>query len=117
MRRHITFANGYATRVTSELTFKPAYLINYVGKSRPSIDMQLMLSFKDMVDVGVGARSGHGFAALIKLSAMRYVTISYAYDVTMNKIRYTAGSSHEIVIGLRACKEGSKMYVPCAAYD
>jgi len=117
VRRHITFANGYATRVTSELTFKPAYLINYVGKSRPSIDMQLMLSFKDMVDVGVGARSGHGFAALIKLSAMRYVTISYAYDVTMNKIRYTAGSSHEIVIGLRACKEGSKMYVPCAAYD
>jgi hypothetical protein len=70
-----------------------------------------------MVDVGVGARSGHGFAVLIKLSAMRYVTIGYAYDVTMNKIRYTAGSTHEIVIGLRACKEGSKMYVPCAAYD
>ena len=43
--------------------------------------------------------------------------IGYAYDVTMNKIRYTAGSTHEIVIGLRACKEGSKMYVPCAAYD
>lgn len=117
MRRHFTFSNGYATRITEELTFKPAYLINYVGKSRPSIDGQLVLSFKDMVDVGIGARSGHGFSALFKLSAIRYVTIGYAYDVTMNKIRYTSGSSHEIVVGIRACKQGSKLYVPCAAYD
>lgn len=117
VRRHITFANGYATRISQELTFKPAFLINYVGKSRPSIDGQLVLSFKDMVDVGIGARSGHGFSALLKLSAIRYVTIGYAYDVTMNKIRYVSGSSHEIVVGIRACKEGNKMYVPCAAYD
>lgn len=117
VRRHITFANGYATRISQELTFKPAFLINYVGKSRPSIDGQLVLSFKDMVDVGVGARSGHGFSALIKLSAIRYITIGYAYDVTMNKIRYVSGSTHEIVVGIRACKEGNKMYVPCAAYD
>jgi type IX secretion system PorP/SprF family membrane protein len=117
VRRHYTFANGYATRISSELTFKPAFLINYVGKSRASIDGQLVLSFKDMVDVGIGARSGHGFSALLKLSAIRYVTIGYAYDVTMNKIRYVAGSTHEIVVGIRACKEGNKLYVPCAAYD
>jgi type IX secretion system PorP/SprF family membrane protein len=117
LRRHYSFANGYATRISSELTFKPAYMINYVGKSRPSVDAQLILSFKDMVDVGVGARSGHGFSALIKLSAIRYITIGYAYDVTMNKIRYVAGSTHEIVVGIRACKEGSKLHVPCAAYD
>jgi len=53
----------------------------------------------------------------LKLSAMRYVTIGYAYDVTMNKIRYISGSTHEIVVGIRACKEPSKMHVPCAAYD
>jgi type IX secretion system PorP/SprF family membrane protein len=117
VRRHFTFANGYATRVTEELTFKPAFLINYVVKSRPSVDGQLVMSFKDMFDVGVGARSGHGFSALVKLSAIRYITIGYAYDVTMNKIRYVAGSTHEVVVGLRACKEGSKMHVPCAAYD
>jgi len=117
VRRHLTFANGYATRLSQELTFKPAFLINYVGKSKASIDGQLVLSFKDMVDVGIGARSGHGFSALLKLSALRYITIGYAYDVTMNKIRYVSGSTHEIVVGVRACKEGNKMYVPCAAYD
>ncbi|MFM7234112.1 MAG: PorP/SprF family type IX secretion system membrane protein [Flavobacteriales bacterium] len=117
IRRHVTFANGYATRVTKELSFKPSYLINYVGKSKLSIDGQLMLSYKDMFDVGIGARSGHGISALFKIAAVNYITFAYAYDVTMNKIRYVAGSTHEIVVGIRACKELSRLPVPCAAYD
>jgi hypothetical protein len=103
--------------LTGELTFKPAFLINYVGKSRASIDAQALLSYKDIVDVGLAARSGHGFSALVKIAAIQYLTVGYAYDVTLNKIRYVAGSTHEIVIGLRACKEGNKLHVPCSAYD
>jgi type IX secretion system PorP/SprF family membrane protein len=117
VQRHFTFANGYARRLTGELTFKPAFLINYVGKSRASIDAQVLLSYKDKFDVGLGARSGHGFSALVKIAAIQYLTVGYAYDVTLNKIRYVAGSTHEIVIGLRACKEGNKLHVPCSAYD
>ncbi len=117
LRRHISFANGFATRITKELSFKPAYLINYVGKSKPSIDGQLMLSYKDMFDVGIGARSGHGISALFKIATLNYFSFAYAYDVTMNKIRYVAGSTHEVVLGLRACKQKEKNHVPCAAYD
>ena len=117
VQRHYTFANGYARRLTGELTFKPAFLINYVGRSRASIDVQALLSYQDKFDVGVGARSGHGFSALVKFSAIQYLSIGYAYDVTLNKIRYVAGSTHEIVIGIRACKEASKLHVPCSAYD
>jgi type IX secretion system PorP/SprF family membrane protein len=117
LRRHYTFANGYATRLTEELSFKPAFLINYVGKSRSSIEAQFILDYKDMVDVGIAARSGHGFSALIKLGIIKYVTVAYAYDITMNKIRYDGASTHEIILGIRACKEGNPLHVPCAAYD
>jgi len=78
VQRHFTFANGYARRLTGELTFKPAFLINYVGKSRASIDAQALLSYKDKFDVGVGARSGHGFSALVKFAAIQYLSIGYA---------------------------------------
>jgi type IX secretion system PorP/SprF family membrane protein len=117
LRRHYTLANGYAMRLTEELTFKPAFLLNYVGRSRSSLEAQLLLSYKDRVDVGLGARSGHGFSALLKLSVVKYVTVAYAYDITMNKIRYNGASTHEIIIGIRACKEGNPLHVPCAAYD
>ncbi len=117
LRRHYTLANGYAMRLTEELSFKPAFLLNYVGKSRSSIEAQLLLNYKDLVDVGIGARSGHGFSALLRLSVVKYVTVAYAYDITMNKIRYNGASSHEVIIGIRACKEGNPLHVPCAAYD
>jgi type IX secretion system PorP/SprF family membrane protein len=117
LNRHYTLANGYAIRLTEELTFKPAFLINYVGRSRSSLEAQLLLNYKDRVDVGLGARSGHGFSALLRLSVVKYVTLAYAYDITMNKIRYNGASTHEIIIGIRACKEGNPLHVPCAAYD
>lgn len=117
LKRHFTFANGYAMRLTEEMSFKPAFLINYVGKSRSSIDAQFILDYKDMVAVGVAARSGHGFSALLKLSVVNYVTVAYAYDITMNKIRYDGASTHEIILGIRACTKPNPLHVPCAAYD
>lgn len=117
LRRHWTVANGYAMKLTEELVFKPAFLLNYAGKSRSSLEAQFILNFKDMIDVGLAGRSGHGFTGLIKLSVIRYVTIAYAYDITMNKIRYTGAGSHEIILGIRACKEENPLHVPCAAYD
>lgn len=117
LRRHYTLANGYAIRLTEELTFKPAVLLNYVGKSRNSLEAQLILNYKDMVDLGIAARSGHGISALIKLSVVPYVTIAYAYDITLNKLRYEGASSHEIIIGIRACTKKNPLHVPCAAYD
>jgi type IX secretion system PorP/SprF family membrane protein len=117
LRRHYTLANGYAMRLTEELTFKPAFLLNYVGRSRSSLEAQLLLNYKDRVDVGIGGRSGHGFSALLRLSVVKHVTVAYAYDITMNKIRYNGASTHEIIIGIRACKEGNPLHVPCAAYD
>jgi type IX secretion system PorP/SprF family membrane protein len=117
LRRHWTIANGYAIRVSEELAFKPAFLINYVGKSKASIDAQFLLDYKDMVSVGLAGRSGHGFSALLKLSVVKYVTIAYAYDITMNKIRYDGASTHEIIMGIRACTKANPLHVPCAAYD
>lgn len=117
LNRHYTLANGYAIRVSDELTFKPAFLLNYAGKSRSSLEAQCVLDFKDMVGVGIGARSGHGFSALLKVSAMKYVTFAYAYDVTLNKIRYQGANTHEIIIGIRACRTYDPLHVSCSAYD
>jgi len=117
LTRHWTFANGYAMRISEELSFKPAFLLNYAGKSRSSIDAQFLLDFKDMIAIGIAARSGHGFSALMKLSMLKYVTIAYAYDITVNKIRYDGASTHELILGIRACTKANPLHVPCAAYD
>ncbi len=117
LQTHWTFANGYAVELGDDLTFKPALLLNYVAKSKPSLEGQALMDYKDIVAVGLGARSGHGFSALLKVSALKYVTLAYAFDITANKLRYDGKNGHEIIIGIRACKANNPLHVPCSAYD
>jgi hypothetical protein len=91
--------------------------LNYVGKSKPSLEGQAMLEFKKVIAVGIAGRSGHGGSALLKLDALPFLTIAYAYDITANRLRYAATNSHEITLGFRACGLKERNHVPCAAYD
>jgi len=117
MRRHLTLAYGKAIQLNDKFTFKPALLLNYVGKSRTSLEGQAMLEYKKVIALGIAGRSGHGGSALIKLDALPYLTIAYAYDITANRLRYAATNSHEITLGFRACGLKERNHVPCAAYD
>ena len=103
--------------MSDDLTFKPAVLLNYVGKSRASLEGQAMIDYKKRVAFGVGVRGGNGLSALLKLDVIKYLTIAYGYDMTLSKIRYSESGSHEVTLGFRACSDRDKAHVPCAAYD
>lgn len=117
MRRHLTLAYGKAIQMNEKFTFKPALLLNYVGQSKASIEAQAMLEYKKIIAFGFAGRSGHGGSALVKLDALPYLTIAYAYDITANRLRFAAMNSHEITLGFRACGLKERNHVPCAAYD
>lgn len=117
LKAHWTFANGYAVKLGDDLTFKPAVLLNYVAQSKASLEGQGMMDYKEKFALGIGARSGHGFSGLLKITALQYVTLAYAFDITANKLRYDGKNSHEIIIGIRACKSQNPLHVPCSAYD
>jgi type IX secretion system PorP/SprF family membrane protein len=115
--RHYTFSAGRSIRMNKDLFFKPAFLVNYVPGSKMSLDMQALLEFREKVTVGLAARTGNGLAAIIKLGLIKYVTVAYAYDMTLSKMRYGGLHTHEIVLGIRACASKERYHVPCAAYD
>jgi type IX secretion system PorP/SprF family membrane protein len=117
LMRHYTFAVGRAIKVSDDILFKPAALLNYVGKSKPSVEAQALVAYKEKVTVGVAGRAGNGLSVLMKLDVIKHVTIAYAYDLTASRLRNQGASSHELTIGLRACAEKEKFHVPCAAYD
>lgn len=117
LRRHYTLVYGRAFKMSDDLSFKPAVLLNYVGRSKASLDAQAILDFRQKVALGLGARGGHGITALLKLDVIPHCTIAYAYDLALSKIRNAGSSSHEITLGIRACSDKEKTAVPCAAYD
>lgn len=117
LKPHWTFANGYATKMADDFMFKPAFLINYVPQSKLSIEGQAMIEYRDVVGLGVSARTGHGVSALFRITVLQYVSLAYAFDLTANKLRYDGKNSHEVILGIRACKSADPRLVPCAAYD
>ncbi|MBL7943069.1 MAG: type IX secretion system membrane protein PorP/SprF [Flavobacteriales bacterium] len=117
IKRHYHFTAGRSIRMNDDLYFKPAININFVSASDPDFDFTAQLEYREKVTIGLGGRFGVGLTGLIKLSVIKYVTLAYAYDLTVNPLRVDGLNTHEIIIGIRACSGDEKSKVPCAAYD
>lgn len=117
MRRHFTLAAGRAIEMQDGFSFKPSAMIKYVGNSRMSLDATAMFDYNSMVELGVGFRSGNGLTGLFRVDLFKYVTLAYAYDFALSRIRFDGRNTHEVIIGIQACARGEGSKAPCAAYD
>ena len=82
-----------------------------------ALDAQALMDYKNKVAVGLGFRSENGLAALIQIDMFKYVSLAYAYDMTLSKVRLSGMHTHEIMIGIQACPSGEQKYIPCGAYQ
>lgn len=114
---HWTLAYGKSIKMSDQLSFKPAFLLNLVSGAPMSLEGQAILSYKEKVAFGLGGRSGSGLSALLKVDFLGFLTMAYAYDLTLSKMRFDGGPTHEIILGIRACGGDSEGHIRCAAYD
>jgi type IX secretion system PorP/SprF family membrane protein len=114
---HWTLAYGRSIKMTDDLAFKPAFLLNYVAQSKASLEAQAILSYREKVAFGIGGRSGSGMSALLKIDFLGFLTAAYAYDLTLSKMRFEGGPTHEFILGIKACGGSSESHTRCAAYD
>jgi hypothetical protein len=83
-----------------------------------SFDATAVFDYRNVVDVGFGFRSQSGLVALLRVDLFKYVTLAYAYDMALSRIRFDGRHTHEVVLGFQACARGETgRVVPCAAYD
>lgn len=116
-RRHYSLAAGRAIEMEDGFMFKPSAHVQYVAGSRLSIEMTGMFDYKNKVEIGAGFRSESGLTALARFDIFRYITVAYAYDFALSRIRFDGRHTHEVVLGIQACSGPEGRYVPCAAYD
>ena len=76
-----------------------------------------MIDYNNKVELGMGFRSESGLVGLLRLDLFNYVTVAYAYDFALSRIRFDGRNTHEIILGIHACAKGDSRAVPCAAYD
>jgi len=114
---HMVLTAGKVTEMGDGFFFKPSTNVRFIPGSKPSIDITAMVDYNDKISLGLGARNGFGLIGLLKIDAFKYVTIGYAYDMSLSQMRFDGRHTHEIVLGIQACAKGDSHGVPCAAYD
>jgi len=116
-RRHFYLILGKSISVNDKLFFKPSVNLRYVSGSPVAADVNLLFDLNDLFEFGMSFRGGHGISGMVKVAVLKYISIGYAYDRTLNKLRLGGANSHEIMLGIQACPRGEKKGISCSAYD
>lgn len=117
INRHFMLSGAKVSEIGDGFFFKPSFHFRYLPGSLPSIDVTAFVDYNNKVSLGLGARNGFGFTGLLKLDLFKYVTLAYAYDMSLSKMRFDGRNTHEVVLGIQACAAGDSRVIPCSAYD
>ncbi len=117
LRRHIFFTAGRVISLEKKLFFKPSVNLRYVSGAPVALDFTAVFNYNESIEAGLAFRGGHGISGLVKFNVLKYLTIGYAYDLTLNKVRFGARSTHEVLFGIQACPRGESKGIRCSAYQ
>jgi len=116
--QHFELTGGKTIELHENFQFKPAFQIKVVKGTKPDLDVQGMIEYLNKFSFGIGARSGNGLVFLTRLTVKKYVTLGYAYDRTLSKMKLSGLHSHEFMLTFNPCKgytDGG--HLKCAAYN
>lgn len=108
--RMTTYING-AYRFTYNYDFHltPSFQIRQVQQLPPSFDLNLLWDFDNTFGIGGGWKYQNGFFASIQLRIIEKIHVAYAFDYSIQRLRYGFQYSHEIMIAYRPCPGKSMM--------
>jgi type IX secretion system PorP/SprF family membrane protein len=118
LAQHVFMSAGKAYEVGQHTLMIPSAMLTYEPGSFPSLNLNVMLDYKQAIAGGIGTRNGDSVSALLRFKFMNHFTIGYAYDYTTSPIRLASSNTHEISLNIYACP--GKFYsgkTPCAAYN
>lgn len=97
--RHLFVYVGHSFDIAHHLKLKPSVLAKVVTGAPLEFDLNGVLSFYDVLDLGANYRSGDGLGLLLGITIRERVILNYAYEIPLTQLRYATIQTHEV--GLR----------------
>lgn len=95
--RHYYFTSGYNVFISDKFTLMPSLLFKLIETGTWQTDIQMVLSFQDMVSLGLTYRSGNAMVFQLGYRNDR-ISLGYAYDLGLSDISNISSGSHEILL-------------------
>lgn len=102
--RHFTAFMKYDWGVSEKINLEPSTMMKKVGNVN-QFDINLMGTFNHLISLGLGYRTDVGMLARFRLRLKEMFVIGYAYEFAGSNISSYSSGSHEIMLGIKFCKE------------
>jgi type IX secretion system PorP/SprF family membrane protein len=96
---HIFATAGYRIVMSDDVNLIPSVMIKSVGSIPAQLDVNAKLQYMNLLWVGASYRAKYGFAAMVGMSFLNNVSVSYSYDYSTTKINTVSNGTHEILLG------------------
>lgn len=100
LKRHYVATAGYAFKLNNDIMIKPTALIRYTKNAPIDADLNINMTYKDNMTIGLGYRTNKSVVVLFNYKITSKLWAGYSFDMIFNDLNYQyKGSSHEIYIG------------------
>ena len=95
---HMFLTGGYVFDLSSELKFKPAFMLKGVKGAPLSLDVTGNVLYNNRIEFGVGYRTDDAVMGLFNILVTPELKMGYAYDYTLSNHGPYSNGSHEFMI-------------------
>ena len=104
-KRHFVAYAGYNHELNEKWSVEPSMLYKTAQSGLNQFDFNALVTFNDMISVGAGYRTHIGMIARLGVNIKDLVYVGYAYEFSGANISSYATGSHEIMLGIKFCKD------------
>ncbi len=105
LRRNFQVFGSYKYEVSDIITVEPNFLYKTVGNGLSQIDFNVVGTYDNLVSLGLGYRTHSGLMTQLHANIKDMFYLGYAYAVPGNGIIQYSSGSHEIMLGIKLCKD------------
>lgn len=106
-------------RIETNYRFNILYttLVKFTTIVPPAIDLNMQFEYSRKFILGLGYRVGEAAIATLRIRLLDFLTLGYAFDFPLNKLRTGYHHSQEGILGIGKCSFSEPLeHVPCPAY-
>jgi outer membrane protein OmpA-like peptidoglycan-associated protein len=107
LRRHFNALASYLIKANETWAVKPSVFLKGINTGIQT-DINTDVLYKNFLQVGLGYRTQVGLIARAGINIQDLFFIGYAYETPMSNIASYSTGSHEVVLGLKFCRNKKK---------
>lgn len=97
---HYYFLAGYNVRLGEDWEIQPSTLLKLGFPAPPKLDINVRVTYKDMIWAGVGMRTRDAMTVMTGFKYKDMLAIGYSFDITTTDLKNYSSGTHEVMLGI-----------------